>query len=146
MTLMNVYRPGGLISQLNDEMNRVFSMAAGQDDVTANSGDWVPAVDISEDEKAYTIRADVPGVKPEDVDVELENGVLTLKGEREESKEEEREGYKRIERVSGKFYRRFTLPETVNADEISAKTEHGVLEIVIPKQPKPEPKRIKVNG
>lgn len=146
MTLMNVYRPGGLISQLSDEMNRAFSMAAGQDDVTANSGDWVPAVDISEDESAYKIHADVPGVKPEDVEVELENGVLTLKGEREETKKEEHEGYKRVERVSGKFYRRFTLPETVNADAISAKTEYGVLEIVIPKQAKPEPKRIKVNG
>lgn len=146
MTLMNVYRPGGLISQLNDEMNRAFSMAGGQDDVTANSGDWVPAVDISEDEKAYTIHADVPGVKPEEVEVELENGVLTLKGEREETRKEEQEGYKRVERVSGKFYRRFTLPETVDAEAISAKTEHGVLEIVIPKRTKPEPKRIKVNG
>jgi len=146
MTLMNVYRPGGFISQLNNEMNRAFSMAGGQDDVTANSGDWVPAVDISEDEKAYTIHADVPGVKPEEVEVELESGVLTLKGEREETRKEEQEGYKRVERVSGKFYRRFTLPETVDAEAISAKTEHGVLEIVIPKRARPEPKRIKVNG
>ena len=146
MTLMNVYRPGGLISQLNDEMNRVFAMNAGQDDVSAKSGDWVPAVDIAEDDSAYTIHADVPGVKPEDVEVELENGVLTLKGKRDETKKEESEGYRRVERVSGQFYRRFTMPETVNADAISAKTEHGVLEIVIPKQPKPEPKRIKVNG
>ena len=146
MTLMNVYRPGGLISQLNDEMNRLFAMSAGQDDVSAKSGDWVPAVDIAEDDNAYTIHADVPGVKPEDVEIELENGVLTLKGKRDETKREEGEGYRRVERVSGQFYRRFTMPETVNADAISAKTEHGVLEIVIPKQPKPEPKRIKVNG
>jgi len=146
MTLMNVYRPGGLISQLNDEMNRMFAMSAGQDDVSAKSGDWVPAVDIAEDEASYMIHADVPGVKPEDVEVELENGVLTLKGKRDETKKEEGEGYRRVERVSGQFYRRFTMPETVDADNISAKTEHGVLEIVIPKQPKPEPKRIKVNG
>ena len=146
MTLMNVYRPGGLISQLNDEMNRLFAMSAGQDDVSAKSGDWVPAVDIAEDDNAYTIHADVPGVKPEDVEIELENGVLTLKGKRDETKREEGEGYRRVERVSGQFYRRFTMPETVNADAISAKTEHGVLETVIPKQPKPEPKRIKVNG
>ena len=140
MTLMNVYRPGGLISQLNDEMNRMFTMGGGQDDVSAKSGDWVPAVDIAEDENAYTIHADVPGVKPEDVEVELEHGVLTLKGKRDETKKEEGEGYKRVERVSGQFYRRFTLPDTVDAESISAKTEHGVLEIVIPKQPKPEPK------
>ena len=146
MTLMNVYIPGGLISQLNDEMNRMFAMSAGHDDVSAKSGDWVPAVDIAEDETSYRIHADVPGVKPEDVEVELENGVLTLKGKRDETKTEEAEGFRRVERVSGQFYRRFTMPDTVNADAISAKTEHGVLEIVIPKQPKPEPKRIKVNG
>lgn len=146
MTLTNVYRPGSLVSQLNDEMNRMFNLSTGQDDVSAKAGDWVPAVDIAEEEDAYIIHADVPGVKPEDVDVELEHGVLTIKGERNESREENENGYKRVERVSGQFYRRFTMPDTVNADEISARTEHGVLEIVIPKQPKPEPKRIKVQG
>lgn len=146
MTLMNVYRPGSLFNLLNEEMNRAFQMVSGQDDVTANAGDWMPAVDISEDDKAYTILADVPGVKPEDVDVELENGVLTIKGERETVKEDEKEGYKRVERISGKFYRRFTLPETVDEENISAKTENGVLKIIIPKKPKPEPKRIQVQS
>lgn len=146
MSLMNVYRPGSLVSQLNEEMNRMFTMNAAQDDVTANSGDWTPAVDIIEDDASYTIHADVPGVKPEEVQVEVENGVLTLKGEREETKKDEKEGYKRIERVYGSFYRRFTLPETVNADDIKAKTQHGVLEVVIPKRAKPEPKRIHVKG
>jgi HSP20 family protein len=143
---MNIYRPGSLANQLNEEMNRMFAMNASQDDVTANSGDWMPAVDIIEDEKSYTIHADVPGVKPEEVEVEIENGVLTMKGERQETKKDEKEGYKRIERVYGHFYRRFTLPETVNADDIKAKTQHGVLEVIIPKQAKPEPKRIQVTG
>ena len=72
--------------------------------------------------------------------------MLTLKGKREENKKDEKEGYKRIERAYGSFYRRFTLPETVNADDITAKTQHGVLEVVIPKRAKPEPKRIQVEG
>jgi HSP20 family protein len=146
MSLMSIYRPGGLANQLNEEMNRMFAMNASQDDVAANSSDWVPAVDIIEDEKSYTIHADVPGVKPEEVEVEIENGVLIMKGERQETKKDEKEGYKRIERVSGNFYRRFTLPKTVNADDIKAKTQHGVLEVIIPKQAKPEPKRIQVTG
>jgi len=146
MSLMNTYRSGSLVNQLNEEMNRMFAMNASQNDVTANSGDWTPAVDIIEDDKNYTIHADVPGVKPKEVEIEIENGVLTLKGQREEIKQDEKEGYKRAERVYGSFYRRFTLPETVNADDIKAKTEHGVLEVVIPKRAKPEPKRIKVEG
>lgn len=146
MSIMNVYRPGSLVNQLNEEMNRMFAMNAAQDDVSANSGDWMPAVDLIEDDANYTIHADVPGVKPEEVEVEVENGVLTLKGKRDETKKDEKEGYKRIERVSGSFYRRFTLPETVNADDIKAKTQHGVLEVVIPKRAKPEPKRIQVEG
>jgi len=144
MSLMSIYRPGGLANQLNEEMNRMFAMNASQDDVTANSSDWMPAVDIIEDEKSYTIHADVPGVKPEEVEVEIENGILTMKGERQETKKDEKEGYKRIERAYGSFYRRFTLPKTVNADDIKAKTQHGVLEVIIPKQAKPEPKRIQV--
>ncbi len=146
MSLMRIYRPGSLANQLNEEMNRMFAMNTSQDDMTVNPGDWVPAVDIIEDDASYTIHADVPGVKPEEVEVEIENGVLTLKGERKETKKDEKEGYKRIERAYGNFYRRFTLPETVNTDEIKAKTQHGVLEVTIPKQAKPEPKRIQVKG
>ncbi len=146
MSLMNTYRSGSLVNQLNEEMNRMFAMNASQNDVTANSGDWTPAVDIIEDDKNYTIHADVPGVKPQEVEIEVENGVLTLKGQRKEAKQDEKEGYKRVERVYGSFYRRFTLPETINADDIKAKTEHGVLEVIIPKRAKPEPKRIKVEG
>lgn len=146
MSLMNVYRPGSFVNQLNEEMNRMFAMNASQNDVTANSGDWTPAVDVTEDDTNYTIHADVPGVKPQEVEIEVENGVLTLKGQREETKKDEKEGYKRTERAYGSFYRSFTLPETVNADDIKAKTEHGVLEVIIPKRAKPEPKRIKVEG
>ncbi len=146
MSLMNTYRSGSLVNQLNEEMNRMFAMNASQNDVTANTGDWTPAVDIIENDASYTIYADVPGVKPEEVEIEVENGVLTLKGQRKENKTDEKEGYKRTERVYGSFYRRFTLPETINADDIKAKTQHGVLEVIIPKRPKPEPKRIQVKG
>ena len=146
MSVMNTCRSGSLVNQLNEEMNRMFAMNTSQNDVPANSSDWTPAVDVTEDDTNYTIHADVPGVKPQEVEIEVENGVLTLKGQREEAKKDEKEGYKRTERAYGSFYRRFTLPETVNADDIKAKTEHGVLEVVIPKRAKPEPKRIKVEG
>ena len=101
-------------------------------------------VDIKEEENRYVIHADVPGVDPADIEVNMENGVLSIKGERESESKEEREGYKRVERVRGSFFRRFNLPDTADAEAISAKSKDGVLEIVIPKQEKPQPKRIRI--
>jgi len=90
------------------------------------------------------LRADLPGVEPKDIEVTMEDGVLTLRGKRELEEREEREGYRRVERVSGQFFRRFTLPDTANTDAISAKSKQGVLEVIIPKQPKVQPRRISV--
>ena len=106
--------------------------------------DWVPAIDIKEDEDRYLIRADVPGVEPDDLDITLDKGVLTLQGQRDTRNEEEKDGLRRVERVSGKFYRRFNLPETADADAVSADYEQGVLEISIPKQAEAQPQRIQV--
>ena len=92
------------------------------------------------------IHADIPGVDPKDIDVHMENGILTIKGERQSETKEEREGYKRVERVRGSFYRRFSLPDTADAEAISAKSQHGVLEVVIPKQQKVQPRRIQVES
>ncbi len=108
--------------------------------------DWVPSVDIKEDKDAYEVSADVPGVDPKDIDVSLEEGVLTVKGERKAENKDEGKGYTRTERVYGNFSRRFTLPDTVDADNISAKTEHGVLTLRIPKKEKALPKKIAVEG
>ena len=93
----------------------------------------MPAVDIHEEKERFVVRADLPGVSPDDIDVNMENGVLSLSGERTTQSSDEIDGLQRIERVSGKFYRRFNLPETADADGITARSANGILEISIPK-------------
>jgi len=146
MTLIR-YQPWSRLNQLHRELDRMFEGAPtnGDDEHIATS-DWQPAVDIKEDEKAFTIHADVPGVDPKDIEVHMENGVLTIKGERESEKRDEREGYKRIERAYGSFYRRFSLPDSTDADNINAKSSNGVLEVTIPKMQKTEARKISVES
>jgi HSP20 family protein len=143
------YEPWGLMNQLHHEIDRLFDTPvgrAGENDSQLATSDWVPAVDIREESERYVIHADVPGVNPADVEVNMVDGVLSIKGERKSESKEEREGYKRMERVRGSFFRRFSLPDTVNADAINARVADGVLEIVIPKQEKVQPRRIQVQG
>lgn len=134
------YQPSNLLAQFNDEMNRLFD--ARYNPVT----EWSPAVDVKETDKEYVIHADVPGVDAKDIDITLEDGVLTIRGERNWSNEKENEAYKRVERAYGSFYRRFSLPDTADAESVQAKSSNGVLEIVIPKQEKALPRKIKVSG
>jgi HSP20 family protein len=105
---------------------------------------WLPSVDVHEEAERFIVRADLPGVDAKDIEITAEDGVLTLRGERQAEKREQNGGTQRVERVAGKFVRRFTLPETAQADAISATQKNGVLEVTIPKQSKPEPRRIKV--
>ena len=137
------HKPVNLFNQFNDEMNRYFSLtragAANQEQ------DWMPAVDIREEDSRYLLTADIPGVDRKDVEITLEEGVLTVKGERSTKTEVAEEGYRRRERTYGTFMRQFTLPETVDTGSISATVKDGVLEIEIPKQDKPEPRRITVS-
>ena len=111
---------------------------------TDAAADWIPSVDVKEEAERFVIHADVPGVDPKDIEVSMEEGILTLSGERKTEKREEGEGWTRVERLSGKFLRRFTLPETADAEGISAHGQNGVLEIIIPKQAKPAPRKIAV--
>ena len=106
----------------------------------------MPAVDIVEEKDRFVMRADVPGVKPEDIEVNMENGILTVAGQRSEEKSENHEGMHRVERISGRFYRRFSLPDTANADDISAKSKDGILEVTIPKRAAVMPKKITVES
>jgi HSP20 family protein len=107
---------------------------------------WRPAVDIREEENRFVILADLPGVDPKDIDITMEQGVLSIKGERVSDKEESHEGYKRVERVRGTFYRRFSLPDSADAERIEAKGKDGVLEIVLPKLEKEQARRISVKS
>jgi|TARA_B100001971_G_C17973911_1_gene423836 HSP20 family protein len=108
---------------------------------TAN---WTPRVDIREDDMAFTVSADLPGVNPDEVKVTLHNGVLTIKGEKSSEKETEKAGYRRCERTHGSFFRQFTLPESTSEGSVKAKAVNGVLEICIPKAEKPKPLSITV--
>jgi len=146
MTLVR-YEPWNLLNQFRREMDRIYDPSTEGDETSSiATSDWIPAVDIKETDTAFEIHADIPGVDPKDIDVHMENGILTIKGERTAEKKEEHEGYKRIERSRGSFYRRFSLPDSADADKISAKSNHGVLEITIPKQEKVQPRKISVEG
>ena len=145
--LLTRYEPWSAMRQLQNEMSRVFdnAVAGAEDSSNVVTSRWTPAVDIREDAERFTITADVPGVEPKDIEVTMENGVLTIKGERKlETSDEGDNGYRRVERVYGGFYRRFTLPDTADADAISAVGKHGVLEVVIPKRAALQPRRITV--
>ena len=139
------YDPLFSIRQLQDDVNRLFS-GVSTSDSSSVTADWVPSVDIDEFDDKFELHVDLPGVDPKDVDITLESGVLTIRGERyiQAVKEDEKVVRRRTERGSGRFYRRFILPETVDADKVKAKDRHGVLEILIPKQAKAKPRRIEV--
>ncbi len=108
--------------------------------------DWVPAVDIFAEEDRFVVRADIPGVSPEDIDVNMEGSVLTLSGERQAEDRSDVDGASRYERQTGRFLRRFTLPESANADGIKARSTNGILEITIPKQAEVQARRISVEA
>jgi HSP20 family protein len=137
------YKPVNLFNQFNDEMNRYFSQT--RESAANQERDWMPAVDIREEDGRYLLTADIPGVDRKNVEITLEEGVLTVKGERNTETDVAEEGYRRRERTYGTFMRQFTLPDTVDAGNISAAVQDGVLEIEIPKQDKPEPRRITVS-
>ncbi|MFA5924252.1 MAG: Hsp20/alpha crystallin family protein [Methylococcaceae bacterium] len=139
---INRYEPWTLLNQLHQELERSRDDKSGEGAVA--TAEWAPAVDIKEEVDKFVIRADIPGVKPEDIEISMEAGVLTVKGEKESEAKTEKEGYKRVERTYGSFYRRFSLPDTADGDAVNAKCKHGVLEIIIPKREAVKPKRISV--
>ncbi|MCU7806935.1 MAG: Hsp20/alpha crystallin family protein [Candidatus Thiodiazotropha sp. (ex Semelilucina semeliformis)] len=143
---MTRYDPWHMMDNWRQEMDRVFHPLLQREDDTSRvvGGDWVPAVDIKDEDSRYVIRADIPGVKPEDIEVTMENGVLTIRGERKFEETEEKENFKRIERSHGIFYRRFSLPDNTDAEAIEAQGKDGVLEVTIPKTVEKHSKKIEV--
>jgi HSP20 family protein len=142
------YEPWGVVSQLQNEINRVFGNLNDTESSSATS-EWSPAVDVREYSDRFQLLLDVPGVDSKDVEITLDNGVLTVSGNRTEEKTVGSHGVEqpqqqRIERRLGRFYRRFILPDTADAENVNASGRNGVLEIVIPKQPKAQPRRITV--
>jgi HSP20 family protein len=133
MTIVR-YEPWSLV----DRLTRQFE--------TSRTVAFIPSVDVHEEADRYVVRADLPGVGKDDIEITAEAGVLTIKGERKSEKQQSEGSYQRVERVAGSFVRRFTLPDAAQTDAIKATHVNGVLELSIPKQPKPEVRRIKVEA
>jgi HSP20 family protein len=139
------YEPWALHREFLNEFNRLLDRN-GADDSTSATAEWAPAVDIEEHADKYVLHADVPGVDPNAIEITLEKGVLTLSGSREKAVEQSGIDSRRIERITGRFLRRFTLPESVDAENVKASGKHGVLQIVIPKREAAKPRKITVNS
>ena len=132
---------------LQEEIKQVFDKFFQGDDTDASSvvtSQWVPRVDIKEEADRFLILADLPGVDPNGIEVHMDKGILSIKGERSTESVTEGKGYSRVERAHGTFYRRFSLPDSANPEGITATGKHGVLEISIPKRPETTPRRIQV--
>lgn len=144
------YDPFGTLAKLHQEVNRAFQNRIGglgeDDGSNVATSSWIPAVDIEEQTERFVITADIPGVAPEAIEITMDNGILTIKGERREERNVEQKGFRRVERVSGSFYRRFSLPDSANPEGISARGANGVLEITIPKGEKAKARRITVDS
>lgn len=143
MNTTTQYEPWTVLQKFQDDVNRLLG-SQETDGSRVVTSHWSPAVDIREDKDSYTLYADVPGVDPKDIEITMENGVLTIKGERSWENAEERDGFKRMERSRGTFYRRFSMPDSVDPEKITARGNCGVLEVVIPKHEKLQPRRIPV--
>ena len=139
------YEPWDVLGQLHREINRVFdSQSAANATDSSATADWIPPADIAEYKDRWVLKFDVPGVNISAIDITLEQGVLTISGEREKDSANAEVERRRVERPHGRFHRRFTLPDTVDAANVRATGRNGILEVTIPKQPKAQPRRIEV--
>ena len=141
------YEPANVLNRLRDQLNSLYDpdlIPSSWEEGDISAGNWTPTVDIKEDDDKFVFQVDLPGVEPGDIEVTCENGMLTIKGEKKMETREEKEGYKRIERSRGSFYRRFSLPDSADTDKIKASSKHGVLELTIPKVEKVKPRRIEI--
>jgi HSP20 family protein len=144
MTVLTRFQPVREYSLLQDRINRLFrDNSEGNEPLEATG--FAPAVDIYEDEHSVTLKVEVPGIDEKDIDVRIENNILTVHGERKIETEEKQENYRRVERQYGSFTRTFTLPNTVDAEKVAADYDKGVLKIVLPKKAEAKPKQIKVS-
>jgi HSP20 family protein len=147
MTVITRWDPFREFSTLQDRLNRLFRDSYGPEsgNEALTTTNFAPAVDVYEDEHNVTLKIEIPGIDEKDVDVRIENNTLTVHGERKFEKEEKEENYRRVERQYGSFTRSFTLPTTVDFEQVQANYDKGVLKIKLPKKAEAKPKQIKVN-
>jgi HSP20 family protein len=135
------------LSSLQNEMNRLFNTVFDAPATGGNGGQarrWVPAMDLLETDEHFVLRADLPGMREQDVAIELEDNVLTLSGERKAEHEDRQEGYYRVERAFGSFSRSLTLPKGIDPESVTASFDNGVLEVRIPKPEERKPRKISI--
>jgi HSP20 family protein len=137
------YEPWALVNRFQKDIDRLF---AAPQTTAADSGAWLPPVDIHEEANQFVLNIDLPGVDPKAVEITSDQGVLTIRGQRDDVRKEAREGHRRIERITGEFQRRFSLPESADVQNIKAKAVNGVLEVSIPKLAQVQPHRITVEA
>src|ERR1700720_51847 len=131
-------------STLQEQINRVFGDVVGRTGEESNLTPWAPAVDIYETENELVVKADLPDVNPQDLDIRVENNILSIRGERKFENKVSEDKYLRVERAYGSFSRSFSLASTVNSEAIKADYQNGVLTLTVPKREEAKPKQIKV--
>ena len=145
MTVLTRWDPFREFTTLQDRMNRLFRDSYGEGQEALTTSSFAPPVDVYEDEHNVTLKIEVPGIDEKDIDVRIENNLLTVHGERKFEKEEKEENFRRVERQYGSFTRSFTLPNTVDTESVKANYEKGILKIQLAKKAEAKPKQIKVN-
>lgn len=141
------YNPWSILRGIQGEVNQLFDVDPNNGELpNMETSQWSPKVDIKEEASQFIITADLPGINPKDIEISMENNVLSIKGVRKLERNIKEDNYSRMERFSGSFYRQFTLPDHVNSEAIQAKGKHGVLEILIPKKERHVPKKISVQA
>ena len=145
MTVITRWDPFREFTTLQDRMNRLFrdSFPEGREEALT-TGSFAPLVDVYEDEHSVTLKIEVPGIEEKDIDIRVENSTLTVQGERRFDKEEKEENFRRVERHYGSFTRSFTLPNTVDPENIDANYDKGILKIRLAKKAEAKPKQIKI--
>ena len=138
------FEPWSVVDLLHRDLDRIAQSRFGNNEDNNSVANWVPAVDIIEDNERFVLHADVPGVDPEDIEVSMDAGVLSVSGERHSENVTNEEGFRRVERATGRFFRRFNLPDTAVGEGITAKSSNGILEVSIPKRPEVQARRITV--
>ncbi len=142
---LNRWEPFRGAATLQEQVNRLFGSALERAGEESNLTTWAPAVDIYETEHELVVKADLPEIDPKDLDIRVENNLLTIRGERKFEKKVNEDNYLRVERAYGSFSRSFSLASTVNSEAIKADYQNGVLTLTIPKREEAKPKQIKVN-
>jgi HSP20 family protein len=142
---LNRWEPFRGAATLQEQVNRLFGNVLERSAEESNLTSWAPAVDIYETEHELVVKADLPEVDPRDLDIRVENNILTIRGERKFEKKVNEENYLRVERAFGSFSRSFSLANTVNSEAIKADYQNGALTLAIPKREEAKPKQIKVN-